>query len=161
MPGNGDEFDLSNYTRLSDTLKAAQAALPDLNSPYKAAGTADNGEVSRLVVIFGKDRFRVGQTAYVAFQYTDVGRGECDITEGGHCFRFPFHDPLEPKLLIVRGRNLLRIFDYIGLRRLPWIRQAERDVRLGDDEPVITWIDIQDRRPQAAASARVLELHQA
>lgn len=163
MPGKADEFDLSDYARPTDTVTVSQseALLPDLKSEYKAAGTADNREVPRLAVVFGKERFRAGQVAYAAFQYTDIGLGECELTESGHCLRFPFHDAIAPKLLVIKGRNLLRVFDYISLRRLPWIRQAERDVRLADDEPIITLIDIQDRRAEQAGPARVLELHQA
>jgi hypothetical protein len=163
MPGKADEFDLSDYTRPTDTVlvSQAEALLPDLKSPYKAAGIADRREVVRLAVVFGKERFRAGQVAYMAFQYTDIGLGECEFTESGHCLRFPFHDAIQPRLLVIKGRNLLRIFDYISLRRQSWIRQAERDVRLPDDEPIITGIDIEDRRVEQATPARVLELHQA
>ena len=39
------------------------AALPGLNDSYKAAGTPDNNEVSRLVPVMGKDGFKPGGTA--------------------------------------------------------------------------------------------------
>ena len=48
----------------------------------------------------------------------------------------------------MRGRDLLRIFDYIRLRRLPWIRQADRDFRA--DEPIILKIEIEDWVPPEA-----------
>ena len=49
------------------------------------------------------------------------------------------------------GRNLQRICDYISLRRLPWIREADRDFKaadgVGSDEPIITKIELTDWQP--------------
>ena len=123
--------------------------LPGLNSPYKASSTVD-GEVSRLVVILGKDGFRPGSVAYVTLQYAHIGTGEFSFTGDGQAFSFLFSD-LQPKLMTVHGRNLLRMYHHIGLRRMAWIRQTDRDFRLvGEeaDEPVITRIEISDwKRP--------------
>jgi hypothetical protein len=102
-----------------DTLEKA-ALLPGLNTDYKASGTVDN-EVSRLVLVMGKDGFRIGSTAYITLQYVHLGIGLLGFTANGQVFSFLFSD-LQPKLLTVYGRNLLRIYDYIGLRRMPWIR---------------------------------------
>jgi hypothetical protein len=56
--------------------------------------------------------------------------------------------PMIQELPPVHGRNLLRICDYIGLRRMQWIRQADRDFRAADDvessEPIITRIEVTD-----------------
>jgi hypothetical protein len=52
------------------------ATLPGLNDPYKAAGTPESGEVTRLVLIMGKDGFKLGASAYVILQYVHIGLGE-------------------------------------------------------------------------------------
>ena len=161
MRGNGDAFDVSSYARVPEQATPAQAALlPGLNTSYKAAGTAENHETSRLVVILGKQGFRIGETAYVVFQYAHLGTGDLGFTAEGHVFRFPFFD-LQPRLLTVHGRSLLRTFDYIALRRMPWIRQADRDFQAGDDEPVITRITVEDWKPPAEGPKHVRELQQA
>ena len=68
---------------------------------------------------------------------------------------------IQPKLVTVHGRNLLRIFDYIGLRRMPWIRQADRDFRAvggpADNEPIITLIDVQDWKRDEDQAAKLAE----
>jgi hypothetical protein len=133
------------------TLPAARpdkdAKLPGMNDPYQAAGHPENGELSRLVLIMGKDGFKPGATAYYIMQYVHIGLGEFGFDAHGQFFRFLFSD-LQPKLVMVRGRSLLRICDYISLRRMPWIRQADRDFRLADGavdgEPFITRIEVTD-----------------
>ena len=155
--------------RAADTAKAVDnvALLPALSDPYKAAGTADNTEVSRLVLVMGKDGFLSGQTAYIAFQYVHLSMGEFGFTTDGQWFSFIVSD-LQPKLVTVHGRNVLKIFDQISLRRIPWIRQADRDFRagngVGSTEPVITRLKVEDwkRKPeQAAKLAEALELREA
>ncbi len=135
------------------------ALLPGLNSPYKASSTVD-GEVPRLVVIMGKDGFRIGSVAYVTLQYTHLGTGELIFTATGQIITFLFSD-LQPKLLTIHGRNLLRIYHHIGLKRMAWIRQTDRDFRLvGDeaDEPVITRIEVSDwKRPKEEIEAKPTE----
>jgi len=142
------------------------ALLPALNDPYKAAGFADS-EVSRLVLVMAKDGFHVGETAYIAFQYVHLGMGEFGFTADGQWFNFVISD-LQPKLVTVRGRNLQRIFDYISLRRMPWIRQSDRDFRstdgTTDKEPIITRIKVEDwkRKPEQAESlSEALDVHEA
>lgn len=124
-----------------------EALLPALADAYKAMGTADNNEVSRLVLVMGKDGFKPGATAYYFMQYVHMGLGEFGFDADGQFFRFVFSD-LQPKQVTVYGRNLLRICDYIGLRRMPWIRQADRDFQSAEgvatDEPIITLIDVKD-----------------
>jgi hypothetical protein len=123
------------------------ALLPAQDNPYKAAGIADNNELPSLVLIMGKEGFKDGSTAYYSVQYVHLGLGEFGFTEDGQWFRFVVSD-LQPKQITVRGRDLLRIFDYIRLRRLPWIREADRDLRNG--EPIITQLDIDDWVPPEA-----------
>lgn len=125
------------------------AKLPGLGDAYQAAGLPENGELSRLVLVMGAAGFKATNTAYIFLQYVHIGLGEFGFMDDGQWFRFLWSD-LQPKLVTVRGRNLLRIADYIGLRRLPWIRVADRDFRLSggtvSDEPIITSIALTEWR---------------
>jgi hypothetical protein len=125
---------------------AATAALPGLADPYKAAGTPENNEVSRLVLVMGKDGFKPGGSAYIFVQYVHLSLGEFGFDADGQWFRFGVAD-FEPKMVKVCGYDILRLADYISLRRLPWIRQADRDFRPPggiSHGPVITRIDVTD-----------------
>lgn len=140
----------------------SSAFLPALTDPYKAAGSMDN-EVGRLVAVMGRDGFRGGEHAYIVLQYVHMGIGQFGFTAGGQAFNFVFSD-IQPKLLTVQGRNLLRIFDGISLRRVPWIRLTDRDFRAGgdgaDNEPVITRLEVTDwvrSEEQAEELARAFE----
>ena len=127
-----------------------EALLPSPDDPYQAAGFADN-EVSRLVLIMGKDGFKPGCTAYYLLQYVHIGLGEFGFEAGGQFFRFVFAD-IQPKLVTVHGRNLLRMCDAIALRRVQWVRMADRDFRaepapaggVGGSEPFISRIEVAD-----------------
>ena len=128
--------------------------MPGENDEYLAFGLAENNEVSRLVLVMGKDGFKAGGRAYYFLQYVHISMGEFGYWDDGQWFNFLWSD-LQPKLVTVRGRNLLRGCDYIGLRRMPWIRMADRDFRgfsgVPEDEPIITRIELTDwKRPQAA-----------
>jgi hypothetical protein len=130
---------------------ADKAALPGLTTEYKAAGTPENGEVSRLVLIMGQEGFAPGGTAYYQMQYAHIDLGEFGFTANGQVFRFVFSGR-QPKLVTVHGRNLLRICDYIALRRMQWIRQGNRDFRAvdaddGGGEPFISKIEVTDWMP--------------
>lgn len=123
--------------------------LPTLTTDYKASAMPENGDCTRLVLVMGKDGFAPGGNAYVALQYVHLGKGEFTHYDEGQAFRF-FCSDYQPLLLTVEGRNLLRIFDYITLRRMPWIRVKDRDFRPVDDpstEPVITSIRLEDWSP--------------
>jgi len=136
------------FTRRIAPEKAA--ALPEPSDPYKAFGFVEN-EVNRLVLMMGKDGFKIGAVAYHFLQYTYIGRGEMGFDEAGQFFRFLYCD-LDPKLVTVYGRNLLRICDQISQRRMPWIREADRNFKppadMPGDEPVITRIEITDWKPK-------------
>jgi hypothetical protein len=57
-------------------------------------------------------------------------------------FSYVFGD-MQPKLLTVRGRNLLRIYHRVGKRKPSWLRLADRDFRDGDGVPSNTPIILQ------------------
>ena len=109
-------------------------------------------EIPRLVVVMGKDGFKPGATAYYVLQYVHIGLGEVGFTASGdQWFSYVFADR-QPKQLKVEGTNLLRICDYIGLHRMPWIRLADRSFRPGDADPgdkaIITRITLEDWMPE-------------
>ena len=60
---------------------------------------------------------------------------------------------IQPKLVMLRRRNVLRICDYISLSSMPWIRMADRDFRAANDvagmEPIFTRFEVVDwMRPE-------------
>jgi hypothetical protein len=125
---------------------------PSLKDPYKAAGTPDNNPLTRLVIFLGKEGVKPGATAYRILQYVHVDEAEFGFTAtGDQRFSFIFAGK-RPKQLIVKGRNLQRICDYISLHRMPWIRLCDRDFRSGDgvpdDEPIITQVEIMDLKEE-------------
>jgi hypothetical protein len=117
------------------------ALLPGYGDPYKAAAPPSNEGLTRLCCIMGKEGFQPGGKAYRFFQYvhldsdTDLG-----FTKDGQAITLRFAG-MNPVLVIIRGRNLLRICDYIHLHRMPWIRVADRDFAEGQKE-IITAIEI-------------------
>lgn len=147
-----------NFQRLTqapDSSSAEKSALlPDLNTPYKASGWAE-GEINRLVLIHGKEGFAPGGVAYTTFQYVHLDMGEFSLSANAQEFRFTV-SCLQPKRVRVQGRNLLRIYDYISLHRMPWIRQSDRDFHAASvmgKEPVITRISIEDWKPEPHGGA--------
>lgn len=154
---NDDTDEMIELLKPRPSLRAAgggtspEELWPRLADPYKASGTPGHHEVSRLVVVMGKDGFKPGATAYHILQYVHIGVGEFGFDAAGdQWFRFLFADR-QPKLLTACGRGILRICDYIALRRMPWIRLADRDFRAGDgatdDAPIFTRITVEDWMP--------------
>ena len=75
------------YSKAALSARAeTEAMLPALSDPYKAAGTPENGEVSRLVLVMGKDGFKPGGTAYYFLQYVHIGMGEFGFSDDGQWF---------------------------------------------------------------------------
>ena len=65
-------------------------------------GHPENGEVSRLVLVMGRDGFKAGGKAYHFLQYVHISLGEFGFWDDGQHFTFVFSD-LQPKLVTVRG----------------------------------------------------------
>jgi hypothetical protein len=119
--------------------------LPGDGDPYKAAGMQSTGSLTRLCCIMGREGFQPGGKAYRFFQYVHLDSDtDFGFTKEGQVVTLRFAG-LHPVVVIVRGRNLLRICDYIHLHRLPWIRVADRDFAEGSKE-IITSIDIAESR---------------
>jgi hypothetical protein len=154
-------FTGGGYARMPDA--ADDAALPGEDDPYRAAGTPENGEIPALVAIMGREGFQPGGTPYYDFEYVHISNLEFGITHAGQMFRFVYSG-FQPKLVIVYGDALLRMWHYIGKHRMPWIRQADRDLRPAgagkSKEPVITKIEVYDwtrPKPQAEELAKARE----
>ncbi len=121
--------------------------LPLPGAPYKADGFALKHEVRSLVLILGKHAMTPGKTARYDFPYLRIDMGEFGFEEdGGHWFRFLVAS-LEPKRVTVRGYELLLIYDYIRLGRMPWIREADRPFRI-EGEKIITSITVEEWEPK-------------
>jgi hypothetical protein len=123
------------------------ALLPGLNDLYQAAEFSDS-EVNRLVLVMGKDGFRIGRTAKIFLQYMYIGTVELGFTAEGQIFHFVVSD-MPPKRVTVFGDRLERIADSLSLRRLHWIRQADPDFRApaSGGDAIITRIDIREWQP--------------
>lgn len=142
--------------RAAESKAETHARLPREDDAYQAAGLPESSEVSRLVLVMGKDGFKAGGRAYYFLQYVHISMGEFGFWDDGQWFNFIWSD-LQAKLVTVRGRNLLRTCDYISLRRMPWIRQADRDFRGGfaaNDESIITRIEVTDWKHPAERKAK-------
>jgi hypothetical protein len=123
-----------------------EAMLPAAGDPYKAASFPANRSLTRLVLVMGKEGFQQGGKAYLFFQYVHLDSDtDFAFTREGQIFTLRFAG-IKPAQMVVRGRNLLRICDYIHLHRMPWIRMADRDFTtadgVSDKEPIITNIQV-------------------
>jgi hypothetical protein len=117
------------------------ALLPGYRDKYKAAAMPSNDSLTRLCCIMGKEGFQPGGKAYRFFQYVHLDSDtDFGFTKDGQVITLRFAG-MKTVLVIVHGRNLLRICDYIHLHRMPWIRVADRDFATGQNE-IITGIEI-------------------
>lgn len=138
-----------------------EADLPGEKTPYQAMALQANHEITSLIVIMGKDGWLPGGTAYHSLDYMHMGHGTFGfIANGEQEFWFPFADPVEPVGLRVRGRNVLKAFRLISLKRMPWIRMKDegRDFQAGeaanDRTPVITRIEVKPWVPEEIEGKR-------
>src|SRR4051794_41370945 len=77
MPGD-DVAEILKPRTFDRTARAAEkeAKLPAFDDDYVAAGNPEHGEVSRLVLVMGKEGFAAGATAYRFLQYVHISMGE-------------------------------------------------------------------------------------
>ena len=130
------------------SLHAVQgdSILPGYGDEYKAFSMPDNGSLTRLCCIMGRDGFQPGGKAYRFFQYVHLDSdADLTFTRDGQVMTLRFAG-MKPVEIVLRGRNLLRICDYIQLHRIAWIREADRDFvddeAGGKNQPIITAIQI-------------------
>lgn len=102
-------------------------SLPDASSDYKASSFQASRGLVRLCIVMGGREFKPGGKPYRAFQYVHMDSDSDFAFEvDGQVMTLRFSG-LAPVTITVRGRNLLKIWDYIQLHRMAWIRQADRD----------------------------------
>ena len=101
--------------------------LPDANSDYKASSFAASRGLVRLCCVMGGKAFKAGGKPYRAFQYVHLDSdSDFGFEAHGQVMTLRFSG-LMPVTIIVHGRHLLKIWDYIQLHRMAWIREADRD----------------------------------
>jgi hypothetical protein len=136
------------FDRVARLTPSSDDVLPSASDPYQAHGLPANNPLTRLCVVMGREGFQAGGTAYRFFQYvhldSDTGLG---FTPQGQVLTLRFAG-MKPVSVTIRGRNLLRLCDYLHLHRVPWIRVADRDFQAtdgsGDNEPIITGLEVVD-----------------
>ena len=117
-----------------DELPAIEdATLPDPASDYdKAWGNARVKPTATLHCV-------LGSAGYESFTYAHLA--------ANHKFRFGKQQEIILQFIdgkrwqvIIRGRNMLKLYDYILQCRMPWVRKADRDFET--DKPIVTDIQI-------------------
>lgn len=124
----------------------ADAALPSYADDYKAAAVQSNDSLTRLCCVMGREGFQPGGKAYRFFQYVHLDSDtDLQYSKDGQIVTLRFAGS-KPVVITMRGRNLLRVCDYIHLHRIAWVRVADRDFTSADpgdhNRPIITAISI-------------------
>jgi hypothetical protein len=114
--------------------------LPGPGDDYRAAGRPANHGISRIHFMLGDRTIRFGQYAELdSFGTFTPG------ARSGDAFVICFKGRI-PMEIVVEGRNLWSIFDYISVHRLPWVRVLPKD-RDFEDEHAAVIHRITFRRP--------------
>lgn len=95
-----------------------------------------NKEIGRLHVIDSKGVVRTFNYDHLDVEHRFDGERFSVVFAGTKHYRID-----------VTGRNLWRVYDYITIRRWPYLRQAPRDFA-SDGEMIITLIEIHDITPK-------------
>ena len=115
--------------------EAADFDLPDPAAPYQAHARASNKPVFSLHCCLGKDGFR-------SFQYVHLDSGSSFTTDqAGHVITLRFIGT-QVSQVIIRGRKLWRLYDYIHQHRMPWVMRADRNIA-DREEMIVTEIKIE------------------
>lgn len=120
-----------------DIPSLEDVTIPDADSEYnKPYGNVRRVAVPTLHCIRGKE-------GYDSFTYQSLGRRHSfKHVASGHEIVLEFVDG-ERTRVTIRGRNLLKLYDYILQHRMPYVREADRDFANGR-EPIITAIVIDE-----------------
>jgi len=128
------------------------ALLGGLGADYKAAAVPDSGNIVRLWIILGKkESSKPGGKRHWGFLYVHLASGfTIGYDDDGMVFTCRFTGP-DPMTIVIRGRNLMAICDYISLHRMGWIRVGDEELSpdeavddKGQPVPFITSITISD-----------------
>ena len=93
-------------------------SLPGPGDDYRAAGRPANHAIPRLHFILGDRTISFCQYA----ELTSFGKFFPATGGTGESFILYFNGRV-PMEILVEGRNLWAIFDYISVHRLPWVRE--------------------------------------
>lgn len=108
--------------------------LPDPKDEYKAYARVSGKPVFTLHFILGKD-------GLVSFQYKDLDSNtSIKMTDRGQAITLRFGG-IKPVEIVITGRSLFKLYDYIHQHRMPWVMKADRDFAV-DKEPVINQVTI-------------------
>jgi hypothetical protein len=134
----------------------ADAGLPEPSGTYKAYARATTQPVYTLHCLLGAAGMR-------SFQYVHLDSDtRFDVDRRGQIILLKFLGSKTTTVLI-KGRNLRELYDYIHQHRMPWVMELENGRDFGSgDEPVVTKIEFADedesqRRPEPVP-AKVLEM---
>jgi len=107
-----------------------ETGLPSLNEKqYVAHARPANKPLYSVHFVNPKGEVR-------SFQYVHLD-GSCSFV--ADCITLKFLG-MEPVKVLIRGRNLWRLYDYIHQHRMAWIMQASRDFAQ-DGQTIVTQID--------------------
>jgi hypothetical protein len=123
-----------------DDQTSDESLLPDSAHGYMAHSRPANKPLYTLHCILGKEGYR-------SFQYVHLDSDSRFAVEGkGQVIRLRFSGS-KTTAVTIRGRNLMRLFDYVHQHRTAWVMQIEagRDFA-ADGETVVTAIEIEEVR---------------
>lgn len=115
--------------------------LPDPKAAYQAHARVSNKPVFTLHVILGKDGVR-------SFQYKDIDSNTAwRATDRGQVIELRFGG-IRPTEIVLTGRNLWKLYDYIHQHRMPWVMRADRDFSDGSDA-IVTGVEFRSIKGDA------------
>src|SRR5262245_4835004 len=93
--------------------------LPGYGDPYQAAGPESAESLTPPCCLMGKEGYQPRRKRYRFFQYVHLASDkDFGFTKDGQVIPLRLAG-MNPVLVVVRGRNLLRICDAIHLHRMP------------------------------------------
>ena len=94
--------------------------LPDLKGAYQPHARPANKPVFTLHIVLGRDGVR-------SFQYKDIDSNTSfKAGDMGQVITLRFGG-IKPTEIVITGRNLWRLYDYIHQHRMPWVMRVDRD----------------------------------
>lgn len=117
--------------------------LPELDAPYQPHSRPAARPAYTLHLLLGREGCR-------SFQYVHLDSDAAFTAgESGQCIRLRFCGS-KVMQVVIRGRNLWRLYDLIHQHRIAWVMQQEagRDFA-GDGETVVTDIRVDDVKEEA------------
>jgi hypothetical protein len=139
-------MEITHHPKGSEILPATdedEAAPPDLEGEYKPYCHLRAKTVPAMRVYFNAEGRRKYGKSKRQFQmcHLDDDDAKAGMADDGTWFALVFSGQVTQRL-IVRGRNLVELFDFIADHKIAWLRAVERDFEK-KGECVITSIEIE------------------